>query len=129
MMKQEFDKIAKEKYGRGECSQWYYDTEIEPTYLEFGDLFDLTKDEMVRMVNGVGPDSQTVWLALRELRLEMEVARSLLGKAKEIYKQHVHAEDEGATEVLEVYRKTILEGVRTILRAWRNGIPLPKTNG
>ncbi len=124
MMKQEFDKIA-EKYGRGVCNQWYYDTVIEPTYLEFGDMFELTKDEMVRMVNDIGQDSQTVWLAICKFRLEMEVIRGAMDKAKEIYKQHVH-DKEGLTEMLEVYRHTILESLRTIISAWRKGIRLPK---
>ncbi len=63
MMKQEFDKIARE-LGYTECDWDMYEKEIEPTYMLWANGFQIQKEEMVRMYWGVEKGDYNVWVEL-----------------------------------------------------------------
>ena len=118
MMKQEFDKIAKEKYDIGPCSQELYDTQIEPIYMEFGDEFQLTKEEMVMMYWDRKLGGLHMFNVLKYKLEEINLDKRALDAAERIYFNRVPLD---ITEAFATRERKLRAQAKELLEIWRKG--------
>ena len=118
MMKQEFDKIARE-FGYTECDGDMYEKEIEPTYMLWANGFQIQKEEMVRMYWGVEKGDYNVWLELNGA-YHADVARKAAREAvREKYKDVGMKVPEGLEKEFTYEEIRIDRHVHDVLFKWR----------
>lgn len=118
MMKQEFDEIARE-FGYTECDWDMYAKEIEPTYMLWGNDYQLQKEEMVRMYWGVEKGDYNVWLELNGAYHAVVARKAALEAVREKYKEVGMKVPEGLEKEFTYEGIRIDRHVNDVLFKWR----------
>lgn len=117
-MKQEFDEIARE-FGYTECDWDMYTKEVEPTYMLWGNDYQLQKEEMVRMYWGVEKGDYNVWLELNGAYHAVVARKAALKAVREKYKEVGMKVPEGLEKEFTYEGIRIDRHVNDVLFKWR----------